>query len=78
MSTCLRCGFCCYLKDDNGNLTKKKCRFLVILKSGKTICRIYKNRLGTDTGNNNVCTLRVNDKHNYPGCPYNEVKNDKS
>lgn len=81
MPTCLRCGQCCYIKNKDDKITKKKCRFLVILKSGKTLCRIYNNRLGTMITKENVCILRENDKRNYPGCPYNkkeyEVKDGK-
>jgi hypothetical protein len=76
MTTCNRCGQCCYLQDKDGKYTSKKCRHLVYLKSGKTICRIYKTRLGKRLDEFNVCGPREVIKHNFKGCPYNkqEVK----
>ena len=44
---CERCGSCCWLGKDRSH----KCKFLVLLKNGKTLCRIYKTRLGTYLGN---------------------------
>lgn len=71
---CTRCGRCChYMK--NGKLTK--CRFLIRLPSGKTLCRIYKKRVGTilginDDGNKVMCVPREALAENYPNCPYNK------
>jgi len=77
MSTCLRCGRCCsYLL--NGKV--KKCKYLVKLSGGKTICRVYKNRLGKvidkDKENDElvVCTERSVSPYDYKACPYNTDK----
>ena len=44
---CKRCGRCCHLVDP---VTKrpgiKTCRFLIKTPGGRTLCRIYKNRIG--------------------------------
>ena len=62
---CNHCGKCCYW---NG----QKCKNLVLLKSGKTLCRIYYNRLGSKTGTGDaICVNRIDSHKNYPGCPYN-------
>jgi len=42
---CKRLGDCCYFNNPETGV-RTKCRNLVILKSGKTLCRIYKHRLG--------------------------------
>lgn len=41
---CQRCGECCHYTEEG---KKKPCRFLKILKNGKTFCKNYKNRLET-------------------------------
>lgn len=70
---CKRCGLCCYLRTKN---SVRKCRYLIFLSSGKTVCRIYKTRLGKKIGSvdgqNFVCKLRKNVHLNYEGCPYNK------
>ena len=71
MTNCLRCGQCCYFQDKEGP-TDKKCKFLIILKSGKTLCRIYKTRLGTKLGPKNQCIERKDCNYNFKGCPYNK------
>ena len=73
---CRRCGICCFFKEDE-KTTKKPCRYLIRLKSGRTLCRIYKNRLGKDIGNGHHCTTREKDKNNYTGCPLNVLYPEK-
>lgn len=68
MIKCLQCGKCCY-KLVKGKL--EKCKFLIKLKEGKTICRIYNNRLGTETGHKSVCIERKDSPFNYKNCPFN-------
>ena len=75
MIKCLRCGACCY---HSLNGKKIKCKFLIILKSGKTFCRIYhqRDRIGKiiyvdKSGKKFICKKRVNVKKNFPNCPYN-------
>jgi hypothetical protein len=58
------------LKPD-GTITKEKCKHLVTLKNGKTLCRIYKTRLGTMTSKTNRCSMRETFPFNIPGCSYN-------
>jgi len=81
MTVCLRCGQCCVLKLRNldGTFTYKPCKHLVFLKSGKTLCRIYKKRLDTklgsdESGQQHECILRVYDRHDYTDCPFNTNK----
>lgn len=71
---CLRCGQCCYYMKNN---KLNRCRFLVKLPSGKTLCRNYKSHVGTvlcinDDGNTVMCVPRIMWKVNYPNCPYNK------
>lgn len=71
---CNRCGQCCYYMK-NGKPTK--CRFLIKLPSGNTLCRIYKKRVGTiisinDDGNKVMCVPRIIQIKKCPGCPYNK------
>lgn len=65
---CTRCGQCCHI---NGT----RCRFLVKTSSGKTLCRIYRSRVGTIIGKTNglnvICVNRKDLKLNFNGCPYN-------
>jgi len=54
-----------------------KCKHLVRLPSGKTLCRIYNKRLGTvlanrDDGTMIVCSMRNQLPQNFKDCPYNE------
>jgi len=76
MSACLRCGLCCFLKikQDDDSIILKPCKHMIRLPSGRTLCRIYKSRLGTDIGYGHQCILRENDKYDYPGCPFNSGK----
>ena len=76
MTACIRCGQCCHLKikQEENKYVFMKCKHLVRLNSGKTICRIYNNRLGVDLGFEHNCILRENDRYDYPGCPYNTNK----
>lgn len=73
MTSCRLCGKCCfYIKE--GRL--KKCKHLVKLKSGKTLCRIYtnRNRVGIPLDDGIVCTERKDSFFDYEGCPYNTGK----
>jgi len=70
MIVCKRCGRCCKIVI-NGQKSGEDCPYLVRFKSGLTACRVYKNRLSAILPHNNRCILRVNDEHNYFGCPYN-------
>ena len=70
MLNCSRCGQCCFLRDSNG-VPYKKCKHLVVLKSGKTLCRVYNARLGRKIGPINKCTMRENVNINYKDCPWN-------
>jgi hypothetical protein len=65
---CIMCGKCCHYILD-GKLVK--CKHLVRLPSGKTLCRIYKTRLGTSIGPGRVCAQRERRHENFDGCPYN-------
>jgi len=69
---CKRCGQCCYLQDKEGKPGLKKCRYLIILKSGLTLCRVYNQRLGKDIGHGNKCTYRENLRVGFKDCPYNK------
>lgn len=57
----------------DGKLSTIRCKHLVILPSKKTLCRIWNkpDRIGTDIGHGNRCTLRENHHVNYLGCEYN-------
>jgi hypothetical protein len=72
---CQRSGCCCHYYDDNKKL--KKCKYLVKLSSGKTLCRIYKTRIGTVidiiNGVKIKCGYRTDIPLNYPNCLYNNV-----
>ena len=70
---CNRCGQCCYYVLDG---RYKKCKHLVILKSKKTLCRIYKQRLACEwkplkLDNGIYCVSREKDKRIFKGCPLN-------
>ena len=67
---CQRLGKCCHY-EYKGVL--KKCKYLVYLKGGKTLCRVYRNRIGKKIGDGNVCTERTRVNKLYDGCPYNKV-----
>ena len=67
---CLRCGRCCILVVGNGK-SNIKCPHLVRLSSGKTLCRVYHDKLKVLLPHHNHCIMRVDDHHNYPGCPFN-------
>lgn len=68
---CLRCGKCCKIMDKKGKPIGKNCKHLVRLKSGKTLCRIFKKRLGQKIGYGNFCIMKEKSKFNHPGCPFN-------
>ena len=71
---CSRCGFCCHYWL-NGKF--KRCKHLVRLKNGNTLCRVYKTRLGKVidynpiTKKNITCNPRLSIMFNYKGCPFN-------
>jgi hypothetical protein len=69
---CLRCGKCCYFPDKNNEL--RKCRNLVKLPSGKTLCRIYNKRTGFKIDDEKVCGDRLDILYDFEGCPYNADK----
>ena len=66
---CLRCGACCFLVVDG--VRSVPCKHLVRLSSGKTLCRVYNQRIGLDLGCNNFCSFRVDLHENFPDCPFN-------
>ena len=76
---CKRCAICCHYFDVQGVL--KRCRYVVRLRGGKTLCRIYNRRLGTVIGRTMregkildiMCCKRDKVPYNYPGCPFNKV-----
>ena len=72
MTTCNRCGQCCYFPNEKG--VTIKCKYLVKI-GGKSSCRIYDKRIGAllyRKGDYIVtCTMREKQGGNYPSCPYN-------
>jgi hypothetical protein len=74
MIICKRCGKCChYLYHGK----EYKCRFLVKLPDGTTVCRIYKNRIGTNIDGKARCGPREQSSFNYEGCDYNILSPNK-
>lgn len=77
---CNRSGLCCIIP-----FTGKDCKYLIRLKSGKTLCRIYKNRLGKVIDKRLVdgkmiftkCVLRSVVKQNYGVCEFNREEYDE-
>ena len=69
MVVCVRCGKCCWIPDKGGKL--KPCKFLIKLKSGKTLCRIYNMRLGRKLNDEFVCGTVETRRYDYEGCPFN-------
>jgi len=73
---CGNCGICCVIPGTN-----KDCKHLIRLKN-RTLCRIYKSRLGTKIGEMIVdgkkcdvrCVMRESVTTNYPSCPFNKEK----
>lgn len=59
-----------------------KCKHLVKLPSGKTLCRIYKTHKGTviDRFDDKIvdCIDRSDRKEPIEGCPYNKEETDES
>lgn len=77
---CLRCGQCCYFIIEG---VTHKCNHLVRLSNGKTLCRVYKTRLGRilfqSSEGTTICKKRIEVKTYYPGCPYNRlIKEEKN
>jgi len=66
---CRNCGKCCIIP-----LTGKPCKHLVRLKSGKTLCRVYKTRLGRKIAEDTICILREQSTQDYEGCSFNKNK----
>ena len=75
MIKCLKCGKCCFIKESN-----KYCKYLIRLKNGKTLCRIYNNRIKTKIHSNpdKYCGMREWQTDIIDGCPYNEVLNNEN
>ena len=72
---CRRCGRCCYVLKDGKWV---KCRYLVKLSNGKSLCRTYNNkRIGKDCGSGARCGFRYQSEWNFKDCPYNELYPDK-
>ena len=72
MINCLRCGMCCYLVIDD-KPSDTRCPYLIILKNGKTKCKIYyRNRIKRKLGYSNHCVMRRDSIFDYDGCPYNK------
>ncbi len=67
-SLCTRCGRCCYLMIDGKPV---KCKHLVKLKSGTTLCRIYKKRIGEVIGQGFKCGYIEASPYDYKECPFN-------
>jgi hypothetical protein len=80
MVECQRCGKCCHYVGQDGKV--RKCKYLISLPSGKTLCRVYRNRLNVTIdkvvteGIERVyrCIMRVDSPFDYEGCPYNTSK----
>lgn len=74
------CGRCCHWRNAQGKLIK--CKHLVKLGNGKTLCRIYHKRLGSRIGTINFEDKRVNvycierekSPLDYKDCPFNTGK----
>ena len=69
------CGKCCHF-EVRGKI--HKCKYLVKLDNGKTLCRVYKTRLGrvifsVDKDHHIICRERVKVSKKYSGCPYNDL-----
>ena len=70
---CKRCGRCCHFIVDG---VKKKCKYLVKLKEGRTYCKIYNNRkrailsVNSD-GSYTTCNNRNELAVNFKDCHYN-------
>lgn len=69
MESCLRCGKCCHYNDEAGK--RKRCRYLKDTSDGKTMCRIYDRRIGTQLDHGIYCNMRSDDHRIIPGCPLN-------
>ena len=81
LDKCNRCGKCCFLKgikEGQCYISDIPCRFLKVLKNGKTKCSIWKKpyRLGiwcgTIDGLKNICIKRIDSEWEYENCLYNE------
>jgi len=73
MTTCKRCGKCCYLELDG---VRKKCKYLIKV-GNNSVCRIYNapDRIGKFIGQIGItkfyCINREDTDNEYDGCPYN-------
>ena len=72
--SCIRCGLCCHKIIQDKIILSIRCKYLIKLSSGKFVCRVYRNRLDTDTGHNTRCILRKDSYYDLPGCPLNTNK----
>jgi hypothetical protein len=68
-------GNCCVIPS-----TGRDCKQLIRLESGKTLCRIFRKRIGSVIDRSVVngelvvtkCFFREDVKQDYLGCPWNE------
>lgn len=71
--SCNRCGQCCYYYCEGKRLP---CKHLVKLRSGRTLCRIYRTRKGVTVYKTPkvkvICIDRVQVPLNFTDCPYNK------
>ena len=77
LAECVRCGLCCHHTRTNQkgeDYLGEPCKFLIKLKSGKTLCRVYRNRLDKEIEKGYFCTLRKLTKYDYENCPLNTGK----
>lgn len=75
-ANCMRCSCCCMMIIDNKQ-SDIPCKYLVKLSSGRSVCRIYKSRIGKKLGYDNVCVYRKDMHYNFKhpvfgDCPYNQ------
>jgi len=70
-AVCVNCGKCCYYIKDG---VLKKCKHLVKLSNGKTLCRVYKTRLGREIDKGVYCTMYERLEYEFEGCPLNTGK----
>lgn len=68
---CKRCGFCCVVYIRGHWEQCKYLRLLVYKGHYRTVCRIYKNRIGVQVGKNQYCGYRKDTNVDYPNCPFN-------
>lgn len=76
MNICTRCGICCHFFDEKKVL--RKCKHLVKMGAGLTVCRIFKKRIGAVIYHKEklklICIFRKDSKVDYENCPFNTDK----